>query len=98
MLPRSDLSKVSVTSAHESLEVTGDEKRWILQGVLVKQQLVVGGLQVLVFSLVLPAKAALFPNVCKALTTTPFRCPPFEAERRADGIGPGRGWMAEDTT
>jgi hypothetical protein len=84
-----------VGSDDEALEIARHQERRILQGILVAQELVIGGVEVLPLPLVLPAEESLLPDVRESLATAVFRGPLFEAERGAGGVGLGGGGVIE---
>ena len=47
----------------DPVHVAHNEQGWILQGLAVFQELVIGHIQILVPALVLPAEEALLPNI-----------------------------------
>ena len=74
----------------EAAQVAHNQQRRVLQVLAIKEQLVVGGQQILVLGLVLPTEVAAHPDVGPALTARCFTDAPLETERSAIGIS-GRG-------
>jgi len=64
----------------EAVEITGNQEGWILQGVLVAQELVIGGLQIFPLPLVLPAEKALLPDIRETVSAAMLGRALLEAE------------------
>ena len=56
----------------EAIEVADHEERRVLQGLAILEQLLIGGLQVLVLAFILPAEPGLHPDVGPALAAVGF--------------------------
>ena len=59
----------------EPVHVADDEQGRVVERFTVAQELIVGSVEVLVLSLVLPGEVSLFPNIGPAFPTPVFRCP-----------------------
>ena len=81
---------------NDTVKVADNQQRRAFQGVTVAQKLVIGFGKVLVLSLVFPAREAPFPYIGETVTTPVFSRAFFKAERRASGVGGGRGRVVKD--
>jgi hypothetical protein len=79
----------------DPLEIGDHEERWILERVLVVDELAVGSLAVLALALVLPGEKALLPDVGEAVTAVELLGALLERVPGTRGIGIGRGRLAE---
>ena len=77
---------------HDAVQVADHQQGRVVQGVAVAQELVVGGVQVLVLALVLPAEEALLPDVGEAVAAAVLGRALLEAERLARWGRPRRAW------
>ena len=74
----------------EPVQVADDEQRRVLQGLAVALELLVGGPQVAVLALVLPAELALEPDVGPALLAVGRVDPPLEGVPAPGRVDVGR--------
>jgi hypothetical protein len=79
----------------DPVEIGDHEERWVLEGVLVVDELAVGGPQVLALALVLPGEEALLPDIGEAVTAVELLGPLLERVPGAGRVGIGRGRLAE---
>jgi hypothetical protein len=77
-------------------KVADNQQRGIVEILAVLEQLQVGGFEILVLSLVLPAKEAALPDVGKALVIAGFVDVLLEGVIKALGVGSGRMRLVED--
>ncbi len=80
---------------NDAVQVADDEQRRTFQGISVTQKLIVGGTQILVFSLVFPSKKASFPDIGETVATTLLGGALLKAKVFSGGISGGRRRMAQ---
>ena len=80
---------------HDAVHVADDEQRRVLERLAIGQELAVGGVEVLVLPLVLPAEAALLPDVGPAVLATDLLDATLEAERLPSRVRLCRRILAE---
>ena len=71
----------------DPIEIGDHQERWILERVLVIDELAVGGLAILVLALVLPGEEALLPDVREAVTAVELLGALLERVPRAGRVG-----------
>ena len=79
----------------EAVHVADDQQRRVFQVLAVQEQLLVGGGQVLVLALVLPAEVAAHPDVGPAVAAVGLVDAALEGVPGAVGVGLGRLGLAE---
>ena len=79
----------------DAVEIAHGEQGRIGEGVAVPQELVIGGVEILVPALVLPAEMIAFPYIGKAVAAAVLGGAFFKAEGLARGIGGGGRGMIE---
>ena len=79
----------------DPLEIGHDQERWVLEGVLVVDQLAVGGPQVLALALVLPGEVATHPDIGEAVMAIELLGALLEGVPGAGRVGVGGRRLAE---
>jgi len=79
----------------DSVQVADDEEERVGERVAVKEELVIGVVQILVLTLVFPAEEILFPDIGEAIAAAVLFRALFKAKVFARGIGLGGRGMAQ---
>jgi len=85
-----------VGAHHDAVQIAEHQQGRILQHIAVAQELVKGGIEILVLALILPTEEAALPDIGETVAPAMLGGTLLEAERLAGGVGRGGRGMVED--
>ena len=81
----------------DSVKIAQDEQGRVLKRIAIEEELVIGGIQILMLALVLPAEEAPLPDIREPVTAAMLGNAALKAEGVARGVKFYRGRMADQT-